>query len=183
MAAPQAGCDFAHIVAQRNLITCKFVILPPIRLASRPMPVDLFMSLLGLKCARFPSTQWLHVAGLHYIEFDVDKIETTFWEVGYWGATGQKSSIRKMSSDFLEDVECVPQMVVFDVVPQDFNVLKQSAIQGNTGVWQLNFSRPSNAVPMVALMANRQPINRRATFTSMIPIGRLLRSTAEITTV
>jgi hypothetical protein len=45
------------------------------------MPVDLFMSLLGLKCARFPSTQWLHVAGLQYIEFDGDKIETTFWEL------------------------------------------------------------------------------------------------------
>jgi hypothetical protein len=88
-----------------------------------------------------------------------------------------------MSSDFLEGVECVPQMVIFDVVPQDFNVLKQSAIQGNTGVWESNSSRSSNAVPMVALMANRQLINWPATFTSMIPIGRLLRSTAEITTV
>jgi hypothetical protein len=39
------------------------------------MPVDLFMSLLGLKCARFPSIQWLHVAGLHYIESDGDKVE------------------------------------------------------------------------------------------------------------
>ena len=37
--------------------------------------------------------------------------------------------------------------------------------------------------PMVTLMANRQLINWRATFTSMISIGRLLRSTAEITIV
>jgi hypothetical protein len=36
--------------------------------------------------------------------------------------------MRKMSSDSLEGVECVPQMVIFDVVPRDF---KQSAIQGN----------------------------------------------------
>jgi hypothetical protein len=32
---------------------------------------------------------------------------------GYWGATEQKSSIRKMSSDFLEGVECVPQRSQF----------------------------------------------------------------------
>ena len=88
-----------------------------------------------------------------------------------------------MSSDFLEGVECVRQMVIFDVVPRDFKVVKQSAIQGNTGEWQSNFSRSSNVAPMVALMANRQLINWRATFTSMISIGRLLRSTAEITTV
>jgi len=28
---------------------------------------------------------------------------------GYWGAMEQKSSIRKMSNDFLEDVGCAPQ--------------------------------------------------------------------------
>ena len=39
------------------------------------------------------------------------------------------------------------QIVIFDVVPQDFNIVKQSAIQGNTGVWQSNFSRSSNAAP------------------------------------
>jgi hypothetical protein len=33
--------------------------------------------------------------------------------IGYWGATGQKSSIRKMSSDFLESVGCVPQRSQF----------------------------------------------------------------------
>ena len=33
--------------------------------------------------------------------------------VGYWGATGQKSSIRKMSSDFVESVERVPQRSQF----------------------------------------------------------------------
>jgi hypothetical protein len=71
-------------------------------------------------------------------------------------------------------------MVIFDVVSQDLNILKQSAIQGNTGVWQSNFSQSSNAAPMVASMANRQLINW---LTSMIPIGRLLRSTAENTTV
>jgi hypothetical protein len=27
-------------------------------------------------------------------------------------------------------------MVVFDVVPQDFKVVKQSAVHGNTVVWQ-----------------------------------------------
>ena len=97
-----------------------------------------------------------------------------------------------MSSDFLEGVECVRQMVIFDVVPRDFKVVKQSfrvekdrdlAIQGMTGGWQSNFSRSSNVAPMVALMANRQLINWGATFTSMISIGRLLRSTAGITTV
>jgi hypothetical protein len=104
-------------------------------------------------------------------------------QLGYWGATGQKSSIRKMSSDFPRRRRCVRQMVIFDVARRDFKVVKQSAIQGNTGGWQSNFSRSSNAAPMVALMANRQLINWRATFTSMISIGRLLRSTAEITIV
>ena len=33
--------------------------------------------------------------------------------IGYWGATGQKSSIRKMSSDFVESVERVPQRSQF----------------------------------------------------------------------
>jgi hypothetical protein len=102
---------------------------------------------------------------------------------GYWGATEQKSSTRKNSSDFLEGVECVRQMVIFDVVPRDFKVVKQSAIHGNAGGWQSNFLLSTNAGPTVASTANRQLINWRATFTSMISIGRLLRSTAEITTV
>ena len=33
----------------------------------------------------------------------------TLGGVGYWGAMEQKSSIRKMSNDFLEDVGCAPQ--------------------------------------------------------------------------
>jgi hypothetical protein len=43
--------------------------------------------------------------------------ESGFWvlssKLGYWGATGQKSSIRKMSSDFVESVERVPQRSQF----------------------------------------------------------------------
>jgi hypothetical protein len=34
-----------------------------------------------------------------------------------------------MSSDFLGSIECVPQMVIFDVVSQDLNILKQSAFR------------------------------------------------------
>ena len=103
--------------------------------------------------------------------------------LGYWGATGQKSSIRKMSSDFPRRRRSDRQMVIFDMVPRDFKVVKQSAIRGNTEEWQSNFSRSSNVAPMAALMGNRQPINWRATFTLMIRIGRSSRSTAEITTV
>ena len=98
-----------------------------------------------------------------------------------------------MSSDFSRRRRnALGKMLIFDVVPRDFKVVKQSfrvekdgdwAIQGNTGGWQSNFSRSSNAAPMVVLMASRQRINWRATFTSMISIDRLLRSTAEITTV
>jgi hypothetical protein len=51
-------------------------------------------------------------------------------------------------------------MVIFDVVPRDFKVVKQSPIQGNTGGWQLNFLLPSNATPMAALMANQQSYTR-----------------------
>jgi hypothetical protein len=43
---------------------------------------------------------------------------------GYWGATEQKSSIRRTSSDFLGSIDCVPQMLIFDVVLQDLNILK-----------------------------------------------------------
>ena len=32
---------------------------------------------------------------------------------GYWGAMEQERSIRKMSSDFLKGVECVPQRSQF----------------------------------------------------------------------
>jgi hypothetical protein len=52
-----------------------------------------------------------------------------------------------MSSDFLGSIECVPQMVIFDVMSQDLNILKQSAIQGNTGVWQSNFPRSATPLP------------------------------------
>ena len=56
---------------------------------------------------------------------------------GYWGAMAQKSR-RKMSNDFLEGVECVRQMVIFDVVPgvkRSFQIEKDSdwAIQGKDG--------------------------------------------------
>jgi amino acid transporter len=51
-------------------------------------------------------------------------------------------------------------MVIFDVVPRDFKVVKQSPIQGNTGGWQLNFLLPSNAAPMAALMGNQQSYPR-----------------------
>jgi hypothetical protein len=60
--------------------------------------------------------------------------------------------------------------VVYDVVPRDFKVVKQSAIQGNIGVWQSNFSRSSNDAPMVVLMASRQlmPIAKNARKQSMV---------------
>ena len=95
--------------------------------------------------------------------------------VGIGGATGQKSSIRKSEAIFLEGVESDRQMVVCDMVPRDFKVVKQSAIQGNTEEWQSNSSRSSNVAPMGALMANRQPINWRGTFTLMIRIGRMIK--------
>jgi hypothetical protein len=34
---------------------------------------------------------------------------TPIVQIGYWGAMEQKSSIRKMSNDFLENVGCAPQ--------------------------------------------------------------------------
>jgi hypothetical protein len=40
-------------------------------------------------------------------------VNHSFGRIGYWGATEQKSSIRKKAWK-------VPQMVIFDVVPQDF---------------------------------------------------------------
>ena len=39
----------------------------------------------------------------------IDSNERTPEGVGYWGAMEQKSSIRKMSNDFLENVGCAPQ--------------------------------------------------------------------------
>jgi len=41
--------------------------------------------------------------------FPSDRLE----KLGYWGAMGQKSGIRKMSSDFVESVERVPQRSQF----------------------------------------------------------------------
>jgi hypothetical protein len=47
----------------------------------------------------------------------------------------QKSSMR----DLAGRVRTLPdsgKTVVFDVVPKDFKILKQSAVQGNIAVWQ-----------------------------------------------
>ena len=59
-------------------------------------------------------------------------------------------------------------MVIFDMVPRDFKVVKQSAIQGNTEDMAIEFLTVEQLAPMAALMANRQLINWRATFTLMI---------------
>lgn len=44
-------------------------------------------------------------------DFDSDTFErlVKILERGYWGAMEQKSSIRKISNDFLEEIGCVPQ--------------------------------------------------------------------------
>ena len=40
---------------------------------------------------------------------ELKRVRVSRFQVGYWGAMEQKSSIRKMSNDFLEDVGCAPQ--------------------------------------------------------------------------
>ena len=58
-----------------------------------------------------PVTRSRLEALLQPVDGEIDAEETV--ELGYWGAMGQKSSIRKLSSDFLEGVERVPQRSQF----------------------------------------------------------------------
>ena len=53
-----------------------------------------------------------------------------FWKSWLKKRNVYRASRKQMLSDFFEGVECVPQMVVFDVVPRDFKVVKQSAADG-----------------------------------------------------
>jgi hypothetical protein len=48
----------------------------------------------------------------NFLDSDHERDDADNDELGYWGATEQKSSIRKMSSDFLEGVECVRKWVL-----------------------------------------------------------------------
>ena len=65
------------------------------------------------------------------------------------GATEQKSR-----RNFLEGAECVREMVIFDAMPRDFKVVKQSAISWKYSGWQSNVLRSSKVAPTVSVTAN-----------------------------
>ena len=142
--------------------------------------------------ARFPPSASRARQSFCTISPEVDRMG---WiQLGCWGATEQKSSIR-----IARACSCSPRFVRTSrhersrfacfgrrngaVIVAKFCVLRQSVIRENQGVCQSGFSRSSNAAPTAASMLSRRLSNWLATFTLMIRIGRLLTCVAEITTV